>query len=68
MPKPKCPRCEGTMFEASEFQPLKSKGTLHAICCVNCGTVIGVHDVTLVKMVQELAQKVRQRFGNLWAD
>ncbi len=68
MAKPKCPRCEGTMFEASEFHPLKSKGVLHAISCINCGTVIGVHDVTLAKRVKELALKPGQQFGNLLGD
>jgi hypothetical protein len=66
MPKPKCPKCEGGMFEAVELQPLKSKATLHAICCVNCGTAIGVHDVTLLKLAQDLMQRFKQKFGTIF--
>jgi hypothetical protein len=65
MAKPKCPKCEGGMFEATEFQPLKSKAPLHAICCINCGTVVGIHDFTASKLVREMAQGLRAKFR--WA-
>jgi predicted nucleic-acid-binding Zn-ribbon protein len=44
MALPKCPKCDGLIFEINEINVQKSNFKLNAINCAKCGAILGIHE------------------------
>lgn len=59
MAKPKCPKCDHAIFQASLIEPSGSKFKVQAIHCAKCGCVVGTQEYYNVGvLVTELAKKL----------
>lgn len=55
---PKCPKCEGTEFASVPIRPKGSNIMVGAVCCAQCGSVLGLQELmSIVFKVGELEQQ-----------
>jgi transcription initiation factor TFIIIB Brf1 subunit/transcription initiation factor TFIIB len=54
MPKPKCPKCESTDFEAISIDDY----SMLFICCSACGAVIASRDTLLLDKLDRIAEAI----------
>ncbi|MCL1930843.1 MAG: hypothetical protein FWF55_03450 [Treponema sp.] len=52
MSKPKCPKCDSTVFEAVTVDDF----IMSFICCSACGTVIAYRDAILIDKLDRIAE------------